>query len=378
MSGTGDFVISNGVLEKYSGPGGAVVIPVGVTEIGPAAFDHCRSLTELTLPRGVTHIGKRAFASCWDLRRVTLPEGLTGIGYEAFSNCEGLTELTLPEGLRSVGDRAFYCCSGMRRVTLPESVTRIGVAAFAHCESLTEVTIPKGVRGVAMGAFSCCMGLRRVTIPEGVTGIGDKAFSDCAELRDVSIPESMARIGESAFEGCGALRCLSFPDGLKAIGPGALTGCRCDVRVRHWLPSLTGALGWHFGVRLHTDDPIEAIPESCRPAAVLGFAAEDPPDTDSPRARSYFRWLTAHAAAMLPGPRDNDPDGPVPDAFGNPELLRLLCMYGLIPPELSDAYLAAAEELGDVHLKALVLEGLRRSGPARPWETPEEDDPHGK
>ena len=40
------------------------------------------------------------------------------------------------------------------------------------------------------------------------------------------------------------------------------------------------------------------------------------------------------------------------------------------------AYLAAAEELGDVHLKALVLEGIRRSGPERPREAPEEDDPH--
>lgn len=34
MNGNQDFVIENGVLKKYTGPGGEVVIPEGVTEIG--------------------------------------------------------------------------------------------------------------------------------------------------------------------------------------------------------------------------------------------------------------------------------------------------------------------------------------------------------
>ena len=33
MSGNSDFVIENGVLMKYNGPGGQVVIPEGVTEV---------------------------------------------------------------------------------------------------------------------------------------------------------------------------------------------------------------------------------------------------------------------------------------------------------------------------------------------------------
>ena len=40
-----DFVIENGVLEKYKGPGGDVTIPEGVTEIGSSAFDGCKKLT---------------------------------------------------------------------------------------------------------------------------------------------------------------------------------------------------------------------------------------------------------------------------------------------------------------------------------------------
>ena len=38
MSNANDFVIEQGVLTKYTGPGGDVVIPDGVTEIGYQAF----------------------------------------------------------------------------------------------------------------------------------------------------------------------------------------------------------------------------------------------------------------------------------------------------------------------------------------------------
>ena len=38
MSNISDFRINNGVLEKYVGPGGDVVIPDGVTSIGKEAF----------------------------------------------------------------------------------------------------------------------------------------------------------------------------------------------------------------------------------------------------------------------------------------------------------------------------------------------------
>ncbi len=38
MENMQDFVIKEGVLDKYKGPGGDVVIPEGVTEIGNRAF----------------------------------------------------------------------------------------------------------------------------------------------------------------------------------------------------------------------------------------------------------------------------------------------------------------------------------------------------
>ena len=54
MSSASDFVIKDGVLKKYIGPGGDVVIPEGVTEIDWSAFSDCSSLTSVTIPQSVT------------------------------------------------------------------------------------------------------------------------------------------------------------------------------------------------------------------------------------------------------------------------------------------------------------------------------------
>ena len=46
MSRTSGFVIENGVLKRYKGPGGDVVIPESVTRIGSWAFiSGCTDLT---------------------------------------------------------------------------------------------------------------------------------------------------------------------------------------------------------------------------------------------------------------------------------------------------------------------------------------------
>ena len=50
MSNLIEFVIENGTLKKYVGPGGDVVIPDGVTEIGEKAFWMCCNLVRIVIP----------------------------------------------------------------------------------------------------------------------------------------------------------------------------------------------------------------------------------------------------------------------------------------------------------------------------------------
>lgn len=55
MSNASDFIIENGVLTKYVGPSGDVVIPEGVTEIGEGAFIGCVE-AKIHVPRSVTNV----------------------------------------------------------------------------------------------------------------------------------------------------------------------------------------------------------------------------------------------------------------------------------------------------------------------------------
>ncbi len=63
-----------GVLVKYKGDGGDVVIPNGVTGIGDFVFSYCSSLTSIGIPEGVTSIGDGAFMWCGSLTSIEIPK----------------------------------------------------------------------------------------------------------------------------------------------------------------------------------------------------------------------------------------------------------------------------------------------------------------
>ena len=48
-----EFEIKKGILKKYNGSGGDVVIPDGVTKIGNGAFWGCKYLTKVIIPDSV-------------------------------------------------------------------------------------------------------------------------------------------------------------------------------------------------------------------------------------------------------------------------------------------------------------------------------------
>lgn len=68
----GDFQIENGVLVKYTGSGGEVIIPDTVNSIGDYAFSHCKELTSVVIPETVTRIGNAAFYYCTNLTNIVL------------------------------------------------------------------------------------------------------------------------------------------------------------------------------------------------------------------------------------------------------------------------------------------------------------------
>ena len=88
MSDNKDFVIENGVLKKYVGQGGDIVIPKGIVEICSNAFnpyadgislkqcDGRKNIKSIIIPEGVTKLGDRVFANCEILKKVSFPKSL--------------------------------------------------------------------------------------------------------------------------------------------------------------------------------------------------------------------------------------------------------------------------------------------------------------
>jgi len=74
-------VDADGVLVRYEGPGGDIVIPahLGITAIGEKAFYGNNRLTGISLPEGVNRIGAWAFAYCSGLTGITIPDSVTDI-----------------------------------------------------------------------------------------------------------------------------------------------------------------------------------------------------------------------------------------------------------------------------------------------------------
>ncbi len=158
----GDLTIKNGVLMSYSGPGGDVTIPNGVTSIGNNAFSQCTSLTSVTIPDSVTSINNFAFKDCTGLTSVTLPDSVTSIGQGAFARCASLTGITLPDGLTSMGYNVFSNCTGLTSITIPDGVTSLQDGSFSGCTGLTSVTIPSGMSNIGYNVFMGCTALTDV------------------------------------------------------------------------------------------------------------------------------------------------------------------------------------------------------------------------
>ena len=103
MSNASDFIIENGVLKKYVGPGGDVVIPAEVERIGSMAFYDHKTLTSIIIPDHVKELGERVFKGCTHLQTVTIPDTAKIIGKASllghlFSGCVALEAVnTSPE-----------------------------------------------------------------------------------------------------------------------------------------------------------------------------------------------------------------------------------------------------------------------------------------
>lgn len=228
-----DFEIENGMLKKYVGQGGKVVVPKSVTVIGPKAFSHDWSIrdkiTEVVFEGNITEIGEEAFRGCHNMQCINLPGTVRKIGKSAFSGT-AITSISLPSRLEWLGDGAFSC-SGLTTVTIPGGVsfdesTWSDRGIFASCASLRSVIVENGVTNIQRNMFSGCGALESITVPASVKSMGDSAFADCVSLRSIVVPYGVTKITSHLFSNCRSLTRVDLPGSITSIEYSAFSGCR--------------------------------------------------------------------------------------------------------------------------------------------------------
>ena len=224
-----DFQIEDGILIKYLGEGGEVVIPEGVTEIGSFAFENCTTLTKVTMPDSVIKIEESAFASCTNLENVVFSSNLKEIGLSSFQDC-GLITIEFPDSLEIIGDSAFDNCTNITGdLIIPDSVSKLGNAAFRNCSSLDGILkISNSLTEIQDATFLNCEKLKgELIIPDSVTSIGAMAFSSCKGFTGtLELPISLAYLGYGAFQNCTNLTGdLIIPNNVTCIEMSAFENC---------------------------------------------------------------------------------------------------------------------------------------------------------
>ena len=117
MSNASDFITEDMFgkvyLKKYTGSGGDVVIPEGISIIGGCAFTFTKNLTSLIVPPTVTEIGETAFYIQRKLKKLTLPDSIAEMPVDSFEECTGLTEVNVSDAF--IAKMWRYCHSDLKR-----------------------------------------------------------------------------------------------------------------------------------------------------------------------------------------------------------------------------------------------------------------------
>ena len=261
------FIIEDGKLTGYTGPGGDVVIPEGVKEIAQYAFYNCNTIKKICFPKSFTDdLYFLNYSNLENLEWIDVAEGnpeyqsldgflCTKSRYDEYKECDVI-------GLK-------YCPTGKgENIIIPEGVTYFSnYAVFRNCEKVKRICLPKSYNGEGGGSkdvtldrldsFSnlewidvaegnpeyqsldgflcrktgfdeykkrdeielmyCPIGKgENITIPEGVTEIDSSAFGDSEEIKRICLPKSLDDSSlnvEDALNECSNLQGIDVAEG---------------------------------------------------------------------------------------------------------------------------------------------------------------------
>ncbi len=219
----GDFAVVEDTVNKtvtvlsYSGPGGAITLPVhtGLYKpengykyiVGEDAFNGNKTITSVTFPSAYVKVESEAFNACTNLTSVSLNEGLEEIAYCGFWNT-GLNAVVLPASLQTLGNGAFQSCSNLSSVTRKSGTSKlntVGNYAFASCPKLyTFQALPSSVTTMGAGVFYNDTSLTGLDLEYiNVQTVPYRTAYGCTKLQTVWLPSASTKIRNEAFGNVG-------------------------------------------------------------------------------------------------------------------------------------------------------------------------------
>ncbi|MBR3817470.1 MAG: leucine-rich repeat protein [Clostridia bacterium] len=217
-----------------------LVIPEGITEIKPYAFNRCTTIETVTLPKGFKKIGNEAFTNSkvkkvyvdsfetWnsiDMRDIPMK-----VAKELYIGGELVTAIDVPESVTELNSKNFLYIKNLEYLKLHENVSAVygGISveslyidsmeqyidiiansvsesdaatspvSFMSCaekvyiggELLTEIVIPEGVKEIPAGCFSATKGISKISFPSSVEKIGKNAFFNMPDTKAVYVADA--------------------------------------------------------------------------------------------------------------------------------------------------------------------------------------------
>jgi len=214
LSLTDEFVIvGDGILIKYAGKGGDVIIPDNVKSVSGAFYDSSK-VTSVTIPDSVTRIESYSFA-CTNgfgantelsrnsiLESVSIPDTVNYIGAAAFFNCCNLKEADIPSSVKYIQPQTYIFCDNINNVVIPDNVLSIGFTAFGETFALTKINFGTKLKFIGEAAFYNDKNLTELVLPENFKYAAGTSFAYCTGLTSVYVPKEIDTIVSTAFDGC--------------------------------------------------------------------------------------------------------------------------------------------------------------------------------
>lgn len=142
---------------------------------------------------------------------VILPEGLTEILPNAFQD-SNVEVIQFPDSLDIVRAGAFRRCMSLKHIKFGQHLKTIEEFCFNRCDAFTEVEIPSSVQFIGPYAFYAS-GLEHVIFHNGTQYIGNNAFCS-GHIHEVQLPGSVQWIGAKAFYGVASVLTERYTPGL--------------------------------------------------------------------------------------------------------------------------------------------------------------------